>query len=72
MLEATSTPVENPKDQKKFDKENGKATEDFVKGDAKRDEGKPDKAIDQYEKAWKHAQKAIKIAKDIDDDDDDD
>jgi len=32
------------------------------KGDDKRDDGKLDKAIHHYEKAWKHAQKAIKEA----------
>lgn len=72
MLDATSIPVDNPKDQKKVDKENTKSSEEFVKGDEERDDGDFDKAIKHYEKAWKHAQKAIKHAQGHDDDDDED
>lgn len=71
MLEADSTPVDDPKDQKKVDNEIERASEEFAKGDAARDAGELDKAIDHYEKAWKHSQKAIKHAFDIDDDSDD-
>ncbi|WP_299291141.1 PKD domain-containing protein [Nitrosopumilus sp.] len=70
MLEAENTPVTNPKDQKKVDKEITKSAEDFAKGDSFRDTGKPDKAIDSYKKAWEHAMKAIKHALDKPDDDD--
>lgn len=72
MLEATNTPVDDPEDQKKVDKENDKSAEEFAKGDSYRDEGKPDKAIDHYEKAWEHAQHAIKHALGDDDDEHDD
>ena len=42
------------------------------KAQKKLDKNKPDKAIDKYEKAWKHAQKAMKHDSDEKDDDDDD
>ena len=51
-------------------KERDKAVAELAKGDDKAGEGKFDKAIDHYKKAWKHAQKALKH--DVDDDDDDD
>jgi len=71
ILEATDTPVDNPKDQKKVDEENDKSAEEFAKGDSYRDEGKSDKAIDHYKKAWEHAQSAIKHALGHDDDKED-
>ena len=40
-------------------KELAKAESELIKGDQKVNEGKFDKAIDHYKKAWKHAQKAI-------------
>jgi len=39
------------------------------KAQEKLDEGKPDKAIDHYKKAWEHAQNAMKQGDDDDDDD---
>jgi hypothetical protein len=44
----------------KYDKEMEKSMKDMKKGDNKRDDGKLDKAIHHYEKAWQHAQKAMK------------
>jgi len=41
----------------------------YVDGDTIRDEGIPEKAIDQYEKAWDHTQNAIKVELENDDDD---
>jgi len=48
-------------------KEQDKAVDNLAKGDDKDNDGKFDKAIDKYKKAWKHAQKAMKH--DVDDDD---
>ena len=53
----------------KSKKEKDKAVAELAKGDDKAGEGKFDKAIDHYKKAWKHAQMALKH--DVDDDDDD-
>ena len=44
----------------KYDKEMEKVMKETDKGDDKRDDGELDKAIHHYEKAWKHAQKAMK------------
>jgi len=46
----------------KYYKEMEKAMKETDKGDDKRDDGKLAKAIHHYEKAWEHAQKAIKEA----------
>ncbi len=62
MLDASSTTADDPKDQKKVDKENDKAAEDFANGDQERDQGNFDDAVQQYRKAWKHAQHALKAA----------
>jgi len=43
----------------KYDKHLEKAMKEAQKGDDKRDDGKLNKAIHHYEKAWKHAQMAI-------------
>ena len=69
MLEAESIPVEDPENQNKVNEENEKSAKEFAIGDTMRDEGIPEKAIDQYEKAWDHAQNAIKAALENDDDD---
>jgi len=69
MLDAISLPVQDPDNQEKVDKENDKAAEEFAKGDAKRDQGEPDEAIEHYEKAWKYAQEAIKHAQEHEDGD---
>ena len=52
----------DPSRQEKVDKELAKAQEEFDKGDAKRDAGKPDKAIQHYGKAWERTQHAVKEA----------
>ena len=44
----------------KYYKEMEKAMKEADKGDDKRDDGKLAKAIHHYEKAWQHAQKAMK------------
>ena len=49
-----------------------KANSEIAKGDGKSSQGKPDKAIDHYKKAWKHAQDSKKSGDNDDDDDDDD
>ena len=45
---------------KKSDKEITKANKEMDKAVKELENGKPHKAIDRFEKAWKHAQKAIK------------
>ena len=55
-------PAVTPKRQEKVDKETAKANKYLAKGDAYFAQGKPDKAIDNYKKAWKYAQKAIRYA----------
>lgn len=60
MLDASSATTDDTKKQEKIDKENVKSNKEFVKADGYRDEGKFDKAIDHYKKAWEHAQHAIK------------
>ncbi len=60
MLDASSATTDDTKKQNKIDKENVKSTKEFVKADGYRDEGKFDKAIDHYKKAWQHAHHAIK------------
>ncbi|MCV0431212.1 PKD domain-containing protein [Nitrosopumilus sp.] len=62
MLDATSTPADDPKKQDKVDKENEKSAEEFAKADEYRDEGDYDKAIDHYKKAWEHSLAALKHA----------
>jgi hypothetical protein len=52
----------NPSRQHKVDAELAKAGDEFEKGDAGREAGKPDKAIQHYRKAWEHAQHAVKEA----------
>jgi hypothetical protein len=60
MLDASAATSDDVKKQDKVDKENEKSNKEFVKADGYRDEGKFDKAIDHYKKAWEHAQHAIK------------
>jgi hypothetical protein len=60
MLDASSATSDDTQKQKKVGKENEKSNKEFVKADGYRDEGKFDKAIDHYKKAWEHAQHAIK------------
>jgi hypothetical protein len=52
----------DPSRQEKVDKAIAKAQEEFDKGDARRDAGKPDKAIQHYRKAWERTQHAVKEA----------
>ncbi|WP_179363192.1 SdrD B-like domain-containing protein [Nitrosopumilus oxyclinae] len=54
---------------KKVDKELDKANKEMDKALEQLNKDKPDKAIDQYKKAWKHAQKALEKAQENDDDD---
>jgi tetratricopeptide (TPR) repeat protein len=77
LNETTGAVALNPKQQGKVDNEMAKAWEEFAKGDAERDEGKSDKAIQHYRKAWEHAGHAAKEAAKAphgngDEDDDDD
>jgi len=60
--DARNTPVQDPKNQDKVDKEIAKAEEELSKAVEEVSKGKPDKAIDHYKKAWEHAQHAIKHA----------
>ena len=60
--DAKATPVIDPQNQDKVDREIAKAEEELAKAEDKLNEGKPDKAIDHYKKAWEHAQQAIKHA----------
>ncbi len=46
----------------KVDKELEKANKELEKAQKELDNGRPDKSIDHYKKAWKHAQKAIDFA----------
>ena len=62
IIEAEGTPVVDPKNQDKVDKELVKANEELAKGDTDRDAGKFDKAIQHYRKAWEHSCHAIKEA----------
>lgn len=62
MLDASSTPADDPKKQKKVDEENEKSAKEFAKADGYRDDGDYDKAIDHYKKAWEHAHHALKHA----------
>ena len=50
------------KDQKKVDKLFEKITENLEEAQEEIDEGDFDEAIKEYKKAWKNAQKIIKIA----------
>ena len=52
----------DPDNQEKVDQELQKALDELAKGDADRDAGKPDKAIQHYRKAWEHAGHAAKEA----------
>jgi len=72
MLDASSAIAADPDDQEEVKEENEKASEEFAKGDANRDAGKFEEAIEHYENAWEHAGEAIKKATDNDDGDDDD
>jgi len=60
--DAKSTPVQDTKKQDKVDTEIAAAEEELDKAKDKLNEGKPDKAIDHFKKAWEHAQQAIKHA----------
>jgi len=62
MLDASSTPADDIKKQKKVDEENEKSSKEFTKADGYRDDGDYDKAIDHYKKAWEHSQDALKHA----------
>jgi len=59
-------------DNNKCRKEIDKAIKDMEKAEKSMDEGKPDRSIDHYKKAWKHAQKDIKKSVNSKDDDDSD
>ena len=50
------------KTAKKVTKEIEKAEKDLAKAQDELDKGKPDKAIDKYKKAWKHAQHATSMS----------
>jgi hypothetical protein len=61
---------------KKIDKQIRESNKNLNKAQEKLDDGKPKEAIDRYEKAWKHAQKAMELkikdednGRDRDDDD---
>ena len=65
----------DPDRQGKVDRELAKGQEDLDKGDQQLADGKQDKAIDSYRKAWEHAVNAAKEAAKApgsDDDSDDD
>jgi hypothetical protein len=62
MIDAAGVTVVDPNNQDKVDRELAKASEELLKGDAERDAGKFDKAIQRYRKAWEHACHAIKEA----------
>ena len=61
----------DPDRQGKVDRELAKGLEDLNKGDEQLADGKPDKAIDSYRKAWEHAVNAAKEAAKAPDGDDD-
>jgi len=60
-----NTPVQDLKFQEKVEKEIAKAEEELANAYAEIEAGNPDKAIDDFRKAWKHAQLAIKFAQKI-------
>ena len=62
LEEARNTPVNDPKKEAKVLKEIEKSENELAKAQDELDEGRPDKAINQYRKAWKHAIQAVKHA----------
>ncbi|MFH2042702.1 MAG: HYR domain-containing protein, partial [Acidobacteriota bacterium] len=62
ISDANNTPVLDPKNQDKVDKEIEKAEEELAKAMDELGKGNPDKAIDHLKKAWEHAQHAIEHA----------
>ncbi len=63
--DAKNTPVQDPKFQEKVEQEIAKAEEELANAYAEIEAGNPDKAIDDFRKAWKHAQLAIEFAQKI-------
>ena len=63
--DAKNTPVQDPKSQEKVEQEIAKAEEELANAYAEIEAGNPDKAIDDFRKAWKHAQLAIEFAQKI-------
>ncbi|WP_299292841.1 hypothetical protein, partial [Nitrosopumilus sp.] len=66
-IDVASESVDDRKSQKALDK----ALKELENGDQDVADGKFDKGINHYEKAWKHAQKSLMSDKSHDDDDDD-
>ncbi len=62
MLESSAAIGDKQKDQDKIDRENATAEDEFAKGDASRDSGDFDNAIQHYRMAWHHAGLALKAA----------
>ena len=54
--------AEDPKRQDKVDRELEKGQEDLDNGDDELVKERPDRAIDKFQKAWKHATRAAKEA----------
>jgi hypothetical protein len=62
ISDAEATTVQDPDNQRKVDRELAKAYEELAKGDAERDVGNFDEAIDHYQKVWGHALRALDYA----------
>ncbi|MCH7940566.1 MAG: PKD domain-containing protein, partial [Thaumarchaeota archaeon] len=62
MLDSSAATADKQNDQNKIDKENTTAEDEFSQGDASRDAGDFDNAIQHYRKAWEHAGLALKAA----------
>ena len=60
--EAKDTPVEDPKNEKRYDREIRKAEKEMEKAEREREKDHFDHAIDHYKKSWKHSIRAKKIA----------
>lgn len=62
MLDAASATSDKSNDQSKIDEENQIAEQEFTQGDAARDAGNYDGAIQHYRQAWNHAELALKFS----------
>lgn len=62
MLDSSAATADKQNAQNKIDKENETAENEFSQGDASRDAGDFDNAIQHYRKAWDHAGLALKAA----------
>ena len=62
ISDAEATTVQDPKNQRKFDRELAEAYEELAEGDAERDAGDFSAAVDHYKKACEHASQAIEYA----------